>query len=117
MMGYESQIHNGYLDGDRSKPADCGTGGIFRRKDARRVMADDNQWFHKTIIAEGPHVAVWVNGRQVSDWTDQRKPHENPRKGLRLEPGTIMIQGHDPTTDLSFRNLRAGELPVRWKSQ
>ncbi len=31
MMGYESQIHNGYVDGDRTRPVDCGTGGIFRR--------------------------------------------------------------------------------------
>ena len=45
--GYESQIHNGFKDGDRSKPADCGTGGIFRRQNARRVVADDFQWFPK----------------------------------------------------------------------
>ena len=110
MMGYESQIHNGFRDGDRSLPVDCGTGGIFRRQDARRVVADDFVWFHKTLVADGAHIAVWVNGYQVSDWTDVRPAHENPRKGLRLEPGTIMIQGHDPTTDLSFRNLRIGSL-------
>jgi hypothetical protein len=40
---------------------------------------------------------------------DQRAADPNPRKGLRLEAGTLMIQGHDPTTDLSFRNLRAAE--------
>jgi len=113
MMGYESQIQNGFKDDDRTKPADCGTGGIFRRQNARIVMADDFKWFHKTIIAEGPHMAVWVNGRQVCDWTDKRPEHENPRKGLRLAPGTIMIQGHDPTTDLSFRDLRAGEMAKR----
>lgn len=113
MMGYESQIQNGFKDGDRSKPEDCGTGGIFRRQDARRVVADDQKWFHKTLIVEGPHVAAWVNGYQVSDWSDTRKPHENPRKGLRLEAGTLMIQGHDPTTDISFRNLNAGEMTVR----
>jgi hypothetical protein len=113
MMGYESQIHNGYEEGDRSKPIDCGTGGIFRRQEARKVMADDFEWFAKTIVAEGPHMAVWVNGVQVSDWTDERDPNENPRRGLRLEPGTIIIQGHDPTTDISFRNIRAGEMPVR----
>ena len=39
-------------------------------------------------------------------WTDTRPAHENPRSGRRLAPGTIMIQGHDPTTNLSFRNLR-----------
>ncbi len=113
MMGYESQIQNGYLDGDRSRPQDCGTGGIFRRQNARKVVADDFTWFTKTIHADDRHVAVWVNGCQVSDWTDTRKPHKNPRKGLRLEKGTIIIQGHDPTTELSFRNIRIAEIPER----
>jgi len=66
-----------------------------------------------TLIADGPHMAAWVNGYQVSDWTDDRPAHENPRKGLRLEPGTIMIQGHDPTTNISFRNLRIAEWAER----
>jgi hypothetical protein len=110
MNGYESQIHNGYRNGDRTQPVDAGTGAIFRRVDARVVAANDLEWFGKTIIADGPHMAVWVNGLQVTDWTDTRDPHENPRQGLRTEPGTIMIQGHDPTTDLSFRNLRIREL-------
>ena len=113
LMGYESQIHNGFKDGDRSQPMDCGTGGIFRRQDARRVVADDQKWFHETLFAHGLHVAAWVDGYQVTDWVDQRPPNENPRKGLRLEPGTIMIQGHDATTDLSFRQLRAAELAKR----
>lgn len=113
MMGYESQIHNGFEDDDRAQPMDHGTGGIFRRQAARRVVADDLKWFHKTLIADGAHMAAWVNGYQVSDWTDDRDLHENPRKGLRLEPGTIMIQGHDPTTDISFRNLRIVEMAKR----
>jgi hypothetical protein len=113
MNGYEAQIHNGFLDGDRSKPQDCGTGGIFRRQNARKVVANDFEWFHKTIHADDKHMAVWVNGLQVSDWTDNRPPDENPRRGLRLEPGTIIIQGHDPTTDISFRNMRIAELPDR----
>ncbi|NOY30133.1 MAG: DUF1080 domain-containing protein [Planctomycetes bacterium] len=111
MMGYESQIHNGMKDDDPTQPADCGTGGIFRRQNARRIVARDHEWFSKTLIADGPHIAVWVNGFQVSDWTDERKPHENPRKGLRLEPGTLAIQGHDPTTDLRFRNFQVADLP------
>jgi hypothetical protein len=110
MDGYESQIHNGFKSGDRTQPVDCGTGGIFRRVNARLVVPDDGKWFQKTIVADGPHMAVWVNGYQVTDWTDERKPNENPRQGLRLELGTIQIQGHDPTTDLSFRKLRIAEL-------
>ncbi len=111
MNGYECQIHNGFLDGDRNKPKDCGTGGIFRRQNARRIVADDFQWFTLTIHAHGPHVATWVNGYQTADWTDTRPADPNPRKGRRLEPGTLQIQGHDPTTDLRFRNIRVVELP------
>ncbi len=113
MNGYECQIHNGFLDGDRNKPQDCGTGGFFRRQDARRVVANDFEWFTLTLHADGPHMAAWVNGYPVSDWTDTRPADPNPRKGLRLAAGTLMIQGHDPTTDLSFRNLRLAELPPR----
>jgi hypothetical protein len=110
MNGYESQIHNGFADGDRTKPIDCGTGGIFRRQNARRVVADDHAWFFKTIVGDGPHMAVWVNGYQVSSWTDDRPPDANPRRGSRLYAGTICIQGHDPTTDLLFRNMRIAEI-------
>jgi hypothetical protein len=112
MMGYECQIQNGFRNDDRTQPEDCGTGGIFRRQNARLVLPNDFEWFEMTLVAEGPHFSTWVNGTQVCDWTDERPAHENPRKGLRLKPGTIMIQGHDSTTDLSFRNLRIVELPA-----
>jgi hypothetical protein len=112
-QGYESQIQNGYKNGDRTQPKDCGTGGFYRRQNARKVVSNDFEWFHKTLVVSGPHMATWINGYQVSDWTDERKPSENPREGLRLAPGSLTIQGHDPTTNLSFRHLQAAELPPR----
>ena len=111
--GYESQIHNGYEDNDRNRPNNGGTGGIFRRVSARRVVANDFEWFRKTIICEGRHIAVWVNGWQVTDWTDRRAEVPNPRRGTRLARGTIILQGHDPTTDLIFRNLHIAEMATR----
>ena len=113
MNGYESQIQNGFKNGDRSAPEDCGTGGIFRRVNARVVNANDKQWFATTIIATGPRIGVWVNGLQVTDWVDRRKPNENPRRGYRSEAGTLTIQGHDPTTDLLFRKIQVHELSKR----
>ena len=109
--GYESQIQNGYKDGDRTQPVDFGTGAIYRRQKARKVVPNDFEWFTKTLVVSGDHIAVWVNGYPVTDWTDTRPANANPRQGLRREAGTLIIQGHDPTTDLSFRNLRAAELP------
>lgn len=111
--GYESQIQNGYKDDDRTRPVDFGTGAIYRRVAARKVVSDDFTWFTKTLVVTGPHMAVWVNGYPVTDWTDTRAPNDNPRNGLRLAKGTILIQGHDPTTDLSFRNIRIAEIPAR----
>jgi hypothetical protein len=110
-VGYESQIQNGFKDGDRTKPKDFGTGGIYRRQPARRIVAGDHEWFTNTVVAEGPHMAVWVNGYQVSDWTDTRPPKENAREGRRDAGGAIALQGHDATTDFLFRNIRAVELP------
>lgn len=112
-QGYESQVQNGYLNGDRTKPVDCGTGGFYRRQNARKVVSNDFEWFKKTLVVSGDHMATWINGYQVSDWTDTRPPHENPRQGLRRQAGTFSIQGHDRTTDLSFRKLRLAEMPAR----
>lgn len=110
--GYEAQVQNAFEGDDRTKPVDFGTGAIYRRIKARRVVSNDFEWFTMTVAAAGPHVGVWVEGEQVTDWIDTRAPHENPREGLRLAPGHFSLQGHDPTTDLSFRNLRAAQLPA-----
>jgi hypothetical protein len=111
--GYEAQIQNAYKDDDRTKPADFGTGAIYRRIAARKVVSNDNEWFTMTVAANGKHISTWVNGYQTVDWTDDRKDDENPRKGYRAAKGPLSIQGHDPTTDILFRNIRASELPAK----
>ncbi len=130
--GYEAQIHNGF---DAEHPReytideydpntnelkekkkakysaiDYGTGAIYRRIPARKQAAKDNDWFTMTIVAAGRHIATWVNGIPMVDWTDNRPINANPRNGCRLEKGAISLQGHDPTTDIDFRNLRISEL-------
>jgi hypothetical protein len=89
---------------------DYGTGAIYRRQPARREVARDGEWFTMTILAHGNHFATWVNGIQVTDWTDNRPPSNNARTGFRREAGHLSLQGHDPTTNLSFRNFRIAEL-------
>lgn len=108
--GYEAQIHNGFTNGDRTQPNNMGTGAIFRPGiPARRVVSDDLKWLTMTLVASGNHISVWVDGYAVLDWIDDRKPDPNPRRGRRDEAGHISLQGHDPTTDMSFRNLRIAE--------
>ncbi len=109
--GYEAQIQNGFKDGDRSKPADFGTGAIYRRIAARKVVSDDDAWFTMTVAAQGNRIATWVNGYMTVAWVDERPANNNPRNGSKTDKGAISLQGHDPTTDISFRQIRLGELP------
>ncbi|MCH7725455.1 MAG: DUF1080 domain-containing protein [Planctomycetes bacterium] len=110
MNGYEAQIFNACYDHDPAQPVRYSTGGIDDRQLARRLVSRDKQKFTMTVIAHGPHIATWVNGFQMTDWTDKRQPHENPRRGLRTKPGTIQLQAHDPGTDLEFSNIRVMSL-------
>jgi hypothetical protein len=131
--GYEAQVRNQFTDRPTQKykveeydpkthklvgtktilstAVDYGTGAIYRRVPARKAVARDGEWFTLTVVGRGRHIATWVNGIQQVDWTDNRPDSDNPRNGYRAAAGAISIQGHDPTTDLSFRNIRIAELP------
>jgi hypothetical protein len=133
-QGYEAQIHNWFLpepkreytieDYDpktnelksktkvKATATDFGTGAIYRRIPARGPASVDKEWFTMTIVANGRHLATWVNGVQQTDWVDNRPINKNARDGCRLEKGAISLQGHDKTTDLNFRNIRIAELPT-----
>lgn len=110
MNGYEAQVYNKAEDGDPSRPAVWSTGSIDDRMLARRLPSRDREFFSYTIIAHGSHIATWVNGMQLVDWTDDRPEHDNPRSGRRTKPGAIQLQAHDPGSDLEFRAISAGEL-------
>jgi len=111
--GYESQVRNDWKGDDRTKPNDFGTGGNYGNQPSRKVVSSDREWFTKTVVVTGNHASVWLDGYQTSDFTDNRPVHpENDGKnGYVPGPGTIHLQGHDPTTDLSFKNIKAGEYP------
>ncbi len=104
MNGYECQLHHGF-NKDRRLPADSGMGAIFRRQPARAVLSDEEETAHVTVVADGSHFASWVEGIQVVDWTDTRDADPNPRKGLRLEAGTLQLQAHDPSCKVKLDAL------------
>jgi hypothetical protein len=113
--GYECQVRNQWAGDDRTKPVDFGTGGNYGNQAARKVVSSDREWFTLTIVCDGNHAAVWNNGYLVSDYLDERpvSRDSNGKEGYVTGPGTIHLQGHDPTTDLSFKNIRLQEYPVK----
>jgi len=113
MNGYEAQVLNRCENNDPARPTGWSTGAIDDRQRARRLVSRDGAYFTMTVVAVGPHVATWVNGYPLTDWTDTRTPHENPRQGLRVEPGTIQLQSHDAESEVEFTNLRVADLAAR----
>lgn len=111
--GYESQIRNQFGRNDRTRPVDFGTGGNYGNQAARKVVSSDYEWFSKTIVVNGNHTAIWINGYQVSDFLDTRpiSREAQGKTGYVNQAGTINLQGHDPTTDLSFKNINVQEYP------
>jgi hypothetical protein len=110
LNGYEVQVFNAVTHGDPPRQVRYCTGAIDDHQRARRLVSRDGQPFTLTVAAAGPHLATWVNGVQVTDWTDDRPPHDNPRQGLRIAPGTIQLQAHDKGTDVEFTNIRVAPL-------
>lgn len=112
--GYESQVRNEWKGDDRNDPVDYGTGGLYAIQNARKVVSNEKEWFYKTILCNGNHFAVWINGYAVSDFLDMRPAvdHGDAKAGFVGEAGTIHLQGHDQTTDLSFKNIRLQEYPA-----
>jgi hypothetical protein len=113
--GYESQVRNHWKK-ERTDPVDFGTGGIYGVRPARKVVSTDGKWFQKTLICDDNHIAVWIDGYQVSDFYDTRPVHKrgdgketgDGKNGYVSRAGTIHLQGHDKTTDLSFKNINVG---------
>jgi hypothetical protein len=120
-IGVESQIRNQWLGkklvdgkwiGDRTRPIDMGTGGIYAFKHStRKVTTDDNVFFKKTILVHDRYYGVWLDGYQVTDVFDTRAENPNPREGYYAGAGTIALQSHDPTTNLDFKDIQIAEAP------
>jgi hypothetical protein len=110
--GYEIQIRNEFKDNDRTKPVDTGSGGLYFHQPARRVIPSDNQFYTQTVVAQGRHIASWVNGFPVTDWDDPYPEGDGgPRnKQALLKAGPISLQAHDPKTNLDFKNIRVKSL-------
>lgn len=108
--GYECQVNHAIIDKNPLAPKDAGAGAIFRRKPARIVIGEGTKPTHISLLASGKQMLTWVNGILTTEFTDDRPADTNPRKGTRVEPGPIALQGHDATTDVTFHEIKVSTL-------
>ncbi|GLC25906.1 glycosyl hydrolase [Roseisolibacter agri] len=91
-QGYEVQVNNSHTDWRR-------TGSLYAVQDVRESERD-GEWFTVRAIVRGRRVQVMVNDRQTVDYT------EPADSATRLTGGTIALQGHDPASEVRYRNIR-----------
>jgi len=103
--GYEVQVNNSHSDTSRSA-------GLWGVRDFRQVVVPDGRWFTLTVRVEGKRVVTLIDGKTIVDYTEEPNP---PReKGLEqrlIASGTFALQGHDPGSEVHYRNIRVRVLP------
>jgi len=104
--GIECQIDNTHRDPIR-------TGSLYK---VANIMNDspakDDEWFTQTVIVNGQHVIVKINDKVVNDHTEPENPErEAGWENNVLSSGTFALQGHDPNSEVPFRNIRVKPLP------
>ena len=104
MMGYQADIGSGYS-------------GFLYDESRRRTMlasADKNlietleklgEWNHYEVLAQGPQVSIFLNGRRTSVWVEE--------DDSIIQEGLIALQIHGGCkAEIAFRNISIEEYPV-----
>jgi hypothetical protein len=85
-----------------------GTPTWLAKGDETDTIRKPLDWNTLRILADGPHIVVHLNGRQIVDFTDPNPPPRYLQKGV-LALQTYGAEGHAGW--VKFRNLRIRELP------
>ncbi len=103
--GYEIQVNNTHKDPKK-------TAGVYGIKDNFEAPAKDGEWFTMRIKVTGKRIQTFVNGKAISDYTEEDQPE---RKGMftgrLISSGTIAIQGHDPMSEVHYKSIKLKPLP------
>jgi len=103
--GFEVQVNNSHSDWKR-------TGSLYDIVDIKEVYVKDMEWFTLYTKVVGKHVVIKINDKTVIDYTEPEgytPPKNHP--GRKISDGTFALQGHDPKSEVHFKNIMAKVLP------
>ncbi|MGA2498651.1 MAG: DUF1080 domain-containing protein, partial [Tepidisphaeraceae bacterium] len=115
-QGYEVQVnntqkeHGGYYEFIK-------TGSLYAIRNQYKAIVNDNEWFTMSITVRGKHIQVRVNEAITANYIEPaRVVRSAEQAGRFLSSGTFALQGHDPDSKASFRNIMvkplADDLPA-----
>ena len=103
--GFEVQVNNTHSDTKKGA-------GLYDIKDNATAPAKDDEWYNMSIRVEGRHVVIKVNGAVITDYTEPEDFQPKPNHaGRKIDHGTFAIQGHDPGSEVHFKNILVQPLP------
>jgi hypothetical protein len=98
--GYEVQVNNSQSDWRR-------TGSLYAIQDVKETYVKDDEWFTLHIVVKGKRVTVSINKQQVVDYTEpENVKREEGMKERLISSGTFALQGHDPKSEVFYKNIR-----------
>ncbi|MBN2308235.1 MAG: DUF1080 domain-containing protein [Candidatus Hydrogenedentes bacterium] len=80
------------------------TGAIWDQVPASELRAMDDCWLHMHIVANGAHIQVAINGKNVVDYQSERHG--------QFPSGWFSLQGHDPKSIVDFRDIELKRIPA-----
>jgi hypothetical protein len=100
-QGYEAQINATHGDQIRTGSLYPSFGKLSDEDKKKILVLKDaphkpDEFFVQEVIADGPHIQIFVNGKQTVDFTD---PNNTYKKGH------FALQGHDPGSVMTFKKV------------
>jgi hypothetical protein len=97
--GFEVQVNNSHTDWKR-------TGSLYDVVNIKEVYVKDMEWFTEYVKVVGKHVIVKLNDKTVVDYTEPADYKPEPGQTNHfLSSGTFALQGHDPKSEVHFKNI------------
>ena len=111
--GYECQVINSsrVMDGGYSEYKM--TASIYAVRSAWLAPARDHTWFEYRIKVSGRTIQTFIDGELICQYTEGPTAWRGQDKpGRHLASGTFALQGHDPKSEVHFRNIKVRQLPA-----
>ena len=102
--GYEIQVNQTHTDWRK-------TGSVYGLQDVKEVFVKDGEWYTEHIIVNGKRVIIKVNDKVINDFTEPDSVSNNPNSGKKLSHGTVALQGHDPKSEIFYKDIMIKPLP------
>jgi hypothetical protein len=105
--GYEVQLNS-------SEKEKRKTGSLYAVVDLDKSPVDESQWFRVRVVVRGSQITVFLNDKEVVDYTeppDVKRPAERAGRLLDKSGGGIAFQAHDPQSTFYFKDVRVRRLP------